>query len=225
MLCEIQLRGSLGLEFGETLRLQVRSIGEAIRAISSQRPGFLAALRRSNAWFRVERNGEAEAVTEDRVRLAGEMRSLVIEPLPAGAGSAAKGIITAIIGVVLVAFSFGAGAGLFGAALAGAAGKIGALGVALTLSGISSILAPSPQAGQDTEDTRKASYIFGGPVNTTGQGGPVPIIYGECIVGSQVVSASIEARDVQTTTTPSGGQSSSTGSGIAGPIFSEPAEN
>ena len=36
-------------------------------------------------------------------------------------------------------------------------------------------------------------YLFNGPVNTTQQGLPVPIAYGELVVGGAVISASIKS--------------------------------
>jgi hypothetical protein len=71
-----------------------------------------------------------------------------------------------------------------------------ALGVALVLSGVASMIAGTPktlstdsQAAQEAD--KLASYQFSGPVNAAGQGNPVPVVYGELIVGSQVVSMGI----------------------------------
>jgi predicted phage tail protein len=54
------------------------------------------------------------------------------------------------------------------------------------------MLAKNPQ----TKPNDTASYLFNGPVNTTEQGNPVPVLYGRLIVGSQVVSASVCAYDL-----------------------------
>ena len=40
-----------------------------------------------------------------------------------------------------------------------------------------------------------ASYNFNGPVNTTAQGNPVPLLYGEMFVGSATISAGIYSED------------------------------
>jgi len=40
-----------------------------------------------------------------------------------------------------------------------------------------------------------ASYNFNGPVNTTAQGNPVPLLYGELFVGSSTISAGIYSED------------------------------
>ena len=41
------------------------------------------------------------------------------------------------------------------------------------------------------------SYLFGGPANVIGDGGPVPIGYGRAIVGSQVISSAYKIQDYQ----------------------------
>ncbi|SAI70462.1 Phage-related protein%2C tail component [Bordetella ansorpii] len=68
--------------------------------------------------------------------------------------------------------------------------------MALALGGITQMLAPQ-QRGLSTRDSpdNGASYNFNGPVNTTAQGNPVPVLYGEMFVGSAVVSAGIYAED------------------------------
>lgn len=84
---------------------------------------------------------------------------------------------------------------------------IGSIGVALVLGGVSQLLAPTPQIGQlgpvssgglgnrTTENTEldpQASYSFSGIQNTSKQGVPVPVVYGETVVGSVVISAGID---------------------------------
>jgi len=98
-----------------------------------------------------------------------------------------------------------AGAGIVGA---GVATAIGSIGVALVLGGVSQLLSPTPQLGQlgpatstlgnrttTTEATEldpQESYSFSGIQNTSRQGIPVPVVYGETIVGSVVISAGID---------------------------------
>lgn len=70
------------------------------------------------------------------------------------------------------------------------------LGVSLALGGVVQMLSPQ-QRGLSTRDNPEngASYSFNGPVNTTAQGNCVPVLYGEMMVGSAVVSAGIYAED------------------------------
>lgn len=56
----------------------------------------------------------------------------------------------------------------------------------------------SPMAkGLGTMDRpeNRASYSFNGPVNTSIQGSPVGLLYGQLTVGSAVISAGIYAQD------------------------------
>lgn len=84
---------------------------------------------------------------------------------------------------------------------------IGSIGVALVLGGVSQLLSPTPQLGQigpasmgggrtttteGTEIDPQESYSFSGIQNTSRQGTPVPVVYGETIVGSVVISAGID---------------------------------
>ena len=76
------------------------------------------------------------------------------------------------------------------------AGAVMGAGVSMTVNGIVQLLFPQPKMKapkERPEDT--PSYSFNGPVNTMAQGHPVPLLYGELIVGSAVISAGIEAKD------------------------------
>ena len=139
-----------------------------------------------------------------------------IIPVISGAGGTAAKIG---IGIALIAAAFiigpavggflGIGAGLGGAAGAGAAGSlglvgggfasaIGMIGVSLVIGGVSQLLAPTPKIsfGEDSNNDPRKSYSFSGIQNVTRQGVPVPIVYGETIVGSVVISAGINTEDV-----------------------------
>lgn len=53
----------------------------------------------------------------------------------------------------------------------------------------------APDVGDRERDTKDDSWIFDGPVNTTEQGNPVPVIYGRMRVGSVVGSAGLDTTD------------------------------
>lgn len=106
--------------------------------------------------------------------------------------------------------STGAGAALsMGLVGGGFATAVGAVGVALVLGGVSQLLSPTPQLAQigpasmmpgggrtttseGTELDPQESYSFSGIQNVSKQGVPVPVVYGETIVGSVVISAGID---------------------------------
>lgn len=108
----------------------------------------------------------------------------VIRIVPVIAGSKRAGLLQTIIGVVLIALSpFTNGATL-------------APGLALTAGGVIQMLSPQAK-GLGTQDgpNNRPSYSFNGPVNSSVQGGPVPLLYGRMIVGSAVISAGIYSED------------------------------
>ena len=63
-------------------------------------------------------------------------------------------------------------------------------GVFLVAAGIAMFLnkPPKMQPFRNIDEGGLTSYFFGGALNITNEGGPVPIGYGEAIVGSQVIS-------------------------------------
>ena len=65
------------------------------------------------------------------------------------------------------------------------------LGIGLLLQGVSNLLTPPPSAGQQ-EDPRDQSFVFSGLLNNTKQGVPINIVYGETLIGSTVVSSSVD---------------------------------
>jgi len=75
---------------------------------------------------------------------------------------------------------------------------LGTLGATLILGGVSQLLSPLPTlpTGQDTQSDPRKSYSFSGIQQVSRQGVPVPIVYGETIVGSVVVSAGVDTVQV-----------------------------
>jgi len=96
----------------------------------------------------------------------------------------------------------------FAATLAQASMKIG---IGLVLSGVASLLAPTPPKPKERPEDIP-SYGFDGPANTTRQGVPIPICYGQLIVGGAVISSGIEPEDYDPTS------SSGSGSSTAGTL-------
>ena len=70
------------------------------------------------------------------------------------------------------------------------------LGGALVLSGVSEMLFPTPKLTQREDDPR-LSFNFAGTQNTSRAGTPVPIVYGEIVTGSVVISGAIDTDQVK----------------------------
>ncbi|WP_454710944.1 tail assembly protein [Cupriavidus nantongensis] len=190
----IRLYGKLGARFGRIHRLAVASAAEAVRALSALLPGFQQELSTSKD------RGVAYAVFVGRDNVGPEQLGYPpgrndIRIAPVLAGSKRGGLFQTILGVALIGLSlwnpsFLAAKGIFSAA------SIGMLGASLALGGVVQMLSPQ-QRGLSAKDgpDNGASYNFNGPVNTTAQGNPVPLLYGRMIVGSAVISAGIYAED------------------------------
>jgi predicted phage tail protein len=75
---------------------------------------------------------------------------------------------------------------------------VGLFGASLVLGGVAQLLTPTPKVpqGADKQDDPRKSYSFSGVQNTSRAGTPVPIVYGETLVGSVVISAGIDTVQV-----------------------------
>lgn len=72
------------------------------------------------------------------------------------------------------------------------------VGIGLIISGVAMLLAKPPDFGQFREIqqvNQKDSYVFNGPVNYLGEGGPVSVGYGRLIVGSLGVQVNYFTED------------------------------
>lgn len=200
MLRTIKLYGKLAQFVGKrVLEAEVRNAAEAVRFLLANFPGLDQHMAEQHYKVLVG----ADALTLDELHYPSGQQEIKIVPVVAGAGGSTSQIL---IGVGLIAASFlFPGAGLFGAtsffgATAGtgiltAAGTIlSGVGASLVLGGVAGMLTPTslPQVGKDSDSDPSKSYAFSGVQNTSRQGVPVPIIFGEVITGSITISAGID---------------------------------
>ena len=72
------------------------------------------------------------------------------------------------------------------------------VGASLALQGVTDLLFPLPtDNGFDSEQDPQLSFSFSGLQNTSRAGTPVPIVYGEILTGSVVISAAIDTNQVE----------------------------
>jgi len=109
----------------------------------------------------------------------------------------------ALIGTAIVtggaSLTFGVGG--FGAvtgASIGASVAAGNIGLGLVLLGTASLLSPTPEIPGLDGDPRNDpnNFSFSGVQNTAREGVPVPVAYGEVIVGSVVISAGLNVEEI-----------------------------
>ena len=113
-----------------------------------------------------------------------------IKIIPVLAGAGAVGRI--IAGVALIALALFVPLGAIGAVQIGS--LVFGIGASLVLGGVAQLLTPVPKIpqGTDTQDDPRKSFSFSGVQQTSRAGVPVPIVYGETLVGSVVISAGID---------------------------------
>ena len=120
-------------------------------------------------------------------------------PVISGAGG---GLGKTLLGVALIGLAFAVPgsiaftkAGITGGALS--KGLFG-IGAALTLTGVSEMLFPLPDLPDfSNEEDPRISFSFSGVQNTSRAGTSHPIVYGEIVTGSVVISAGIDTNQVQ----------------------------
>jgi predicted phage tail protein len=179
MLRKIKLYGKLAKFIGHrVLEADVASAAEAVRFLLANWPELEAHM--NDQHYRVS-IGTYDLTAEELYDPAG---AAPISFVPVVAGAGAVGRI--IAGIALVAIGlFVPGIGALGVQI------LVGVGASLVLGGIAQLLTPTPSTSKDEGDPRK-SFSFSGIQNTNRAGVPVPVIYGETLTGSVVISAGID---------------------------------
>lgn len=181
MLRKIKLYGKLAKFIGHrVLEADVATAAEAVRFLVANWPEVERHM--ADQHYRVS-IGTYDIDLEELHHPAG---AAPISFVPVVAGAGAVGRI--IAGIALVALALFVPLVAFGVALNGVVLGIGA---SLVLGGVAQLLTPTPSTSTDEGDPRK-SFSFSGIQNTNRAGVPVPVVYGETLVGSVVVSAGID---------------------------------
>ena len=188
----ILLSGSLAKAFGRQHFRQLET-GTTIEAFSALRhtiPGFEDFIRdsaRRGLRYAIFRN--RENVGEDSLTLSGTTE---IRIAPVIAGSKSGGVFQTVVGAVMIVA--GAAINYFsGGALAWLGTPMMQVGIAMTIGGVIQMLTPVPSSKSGSQQEQastenKPSYLFNGAFNSTQQGLPVPVVYGQMLVGSSVVA-------------------------------------
>lgn len=133
---------------------------------------------------------------------AGRDEAISIVPVIGGAGG--RGLGAVAIGAALIALTLTPGGFAFGLKIGGSlvAGTtttaIAVAGAGLVLSGVAQMLTPVPElpSGEGSfGDPASNPLSFSGIQNVSRQGVAVPVVYGETLVGSVVISAGINTQD------------------------------
>jgi predicted phage tail protein len=171
---------------------EVASAAEAVRFLLANFPQLERHM--IDQYYRVS-VGNYDVSEQELHDPAGQQEIKII-PVVAGAGAVGR----ILAGVALIALAFVApfaGVALLPGLTVGSLAF--GIGASLVLGGVAQLLTPVPKLNNSMTDTEKdprKSYSFSGIQNTSRQGIPVPIVYGETLVGSVVISAGVDTVQV-----------------------------
>ena len=206
MLRKIKLYGELAKFLGQkTFEAEVHNAAQAMKFLVVNFPQLEKHM--ADRYYKVN-VGNWELTQEELVYPNGQ-EDIKIVPVVGGAGGSFGKILmgAALIGAAFLtggaSFTFAkglefgtgtiAGVGSYGVVAAKAAVYVGGF---LVLSGVADMLTPVPKISEMEQDPRN-SFNFSGIQNTSRAGVAVPVIYGEVLTGSVVVSAGIETAQVE----------------------------
>ena len=216
----VLLLDELGEKFGAVHEYyNLRTPADAIKLLCINHPDFQKELLESGErgiGYRVIQAG-TDFGLEDMLLPFGS-NDLIVAPVIGGSN-----FWKVLTGAALVGLAFATGGGSLAFTGAGFTGgltagsfAVGAMtanvGALLALSGTAEMLSPQPEKplniiGSASQSGDRGpgssirgmdgaqSYSYRGPVNTVGAGAVIPLVFGQCIVGSHTVTASVEVTD------------------------------
>jgi len=209
MLRKVKMYGELAEFVGyKELEAVVKNPAEAIRFLVTNFPKLEAYM--SNKYYQVL-VGKDDVDKEDLHNPIGQDDIHIVPVITGAGGNSPFGRI--LLGAALIGASFlFPGAGMFGTTSVFGAGAatgftaagigttigtaLSAIGAGLVLNGVSEMLFPIPKPDMPEDDPR-ISFSFSGVQNTSRAGTAHPIVYGEIVTGSVVISAGIDTDQVQ----------------------------
>ena len=196
MLRKLKLYGELAEFVGhKEFEIQVDSLGKAVSFLVNNFPQVEKYM--NPQYYQVKVGNYA--INEEEIHHPIGQEDIHIVPVIAGAGRGGFGKV--LLGAAFIGLAFAGGAGFFGAAFAKNTGLFAVMknvGISLAISGVSEMLFPVPKPQEfKSEQDPQLSFSFSGTQNTSRAGTPVPIVYGEIITGSVVISGAVDTQQVQ----------------------------
>ena len=203
MLRKVKLYGELADFIGhKEFEVQVDSLGKAVSFLVNNFPQIEKYM--NPKYYQVKVGNYV--IDKDEIHHPIGQEDIHFIPVITGAG---RGLGKILLGAALIAgaffmpiavpyapLSFSLKTGFVGGSLL--AKSMVYLGSALVLSGVSDMLFPVPKPKEfKSEQDPQLSFSFSGTQNTSRAGTPVPIVYGEIITGSVVISGAVDTQQVQ----------------------------
>ena len=203
MLRKLKLYGELAKFVGhKEFEIQVDSLAKAVSFLVNNFPQVEKYM--NPKYYQVKVGNYA--VNEEEIHYPIGQEDIHIIPVISGAG---RGAGKVLVGAALIAGAFILGpTGFMTASSASSTAAVTTgtvlaksavyLGASLALSGVVDMLFPLPKQPEfSSEQDPRISFGFSGTQNTSRAGTPVPIVYGEIVTGSVVISGAVDTQQVQ----------------------------
>ena len=203
MLRKLKLYGELAKFVGhKEFEIKVDSLAKAVSFLVNNFPQVEKYM--NPKYYQVKVGNYA--VNEEEIHHPIGQEDIHIVPVISGAG---RGAGKVLVGAALIAGAFMLGpTGFMTASSASSTAAVTTgtvlaksavyLGASLALSGVTDMLFPLPKPPEfSSEQDPRISFGFSGTQNTSRAGTPVPIVYGEIVTGSVVISGAIDTQQVQ----------------------------
>ena len=198
MLRKVKLYGKLAEFIGyEEFDVEVNNVGQAVSFLLNNFPQLEQYM--SPKYYQVK-VGNFD-IDENEIHYPVGKEDIHFVPVISGAGRGGIGKI--LLGAALIGGAFLLGpTGFMTAKTLTTAGVVAKsavyVGASLVLQGVSDLLFPLPEPKDfNSEEDPQLSFSFSGLQNTSRAGTPVPIVYGEIMTGSVVISAAIDTNQVE----------------------------
>lgn len=187
----VRLYGDL-TDFGTRFDLHVATTSEAMRALFTQIDGLQKRIADGGYFVRVAKKDVTDdSIDTDFHRDLTDTDVIHIVPEIAGAGKYGQ----IIMGAVLIGAAFFTGGASLAAMGALSTAALSA-GIGLVLGGVAQMLTKQPSFGDTSNTDKSRSSSFSSLGNSVAQGSCVPVAYGDIMIGSKVISQSIESYKV-----------------------------
>lgn len=196
MLVKIIIKGEMGKRFGKEWDLHVNTPNEALRLIDANVGGLFRWIRANLPKYESYKvlcefpDGKREYMNTNTYFAANGVSKVTFIPVVAGASGKIKAVAGVVLMIAAVALEY-----FSGGTMTAVSHMIFMTGMSLTIGGVVEMMAPKPKANNAASENINSHY-FNGSENVIDQGSPVQLIYGECLVGSQVVSAGVTTAQI-----------------------------
>ena len=203
MLRKVKLYGQLSEFVGhKEFDVEVNTVGQAVSFLINNFPQLENYM--SPKYYHVK-VGNFD-IDKDEIHYPVGKEDIHFVPVISGAG---RGFGKILLGAALIGGAFlmpaGSGLTLMQGIKAGSLANVGLLtkgmlyvGASLALQGVTDLLFPLPKPEPfSSEQDPQLSFSFNGLQNTSIAGTPIPIVYGEIMTGSVVISAAIDTNQVE----------------------------